>query len=277
MPVVEDVITPRGPYRLALVTRRARWEGRLPNGPAVAWQRNDGSVVVRAPDPEGLDRARFMLALDSDTSEFHRRFRSDPLLGPSARALVGYRPPRTATVAHAVLRAVCGQLVEAHRAKAIERAIITSLGEQVPSRERLAAVAPVTLRRCGLAQHRASCLVRLARTIDLERLREVPPSSVDARLGREHGIGPWSLGVVATDGLGRYDLGLVGDLGLMKLAASIWDRWPEPEETAALLAPYGEWQGLACTMLMLGWGKGLVPGADADRGRATRVRARRAA
>jgi hypothetical protein len=44
-----------------------------------------------------------------------------------------------------------------------------------------------------------------------------------------------------------------------------------------LLAPYGEWQGLACTMLMLGWGKGLVPGADADRGRATRVRARRAA
>jgi len=275
--VLEDVVTPRGPYRLALVARRPRWEAPLPSGEAVAWQRSDGRVVVRAPDEDGLLRARFMLALDDDTGPFHRRYARDPLLGPAARALVGYRPLRTATVAHAVLRAVCGQLIESRRARAIERAILRVLGQRVATRDALACVAPLDLRRAGLAQHRASCLTRLARTIELERLRELEPAAVDARLLREHGIGPWSVGVVATEGLGRYDRGLVGDLGLMKLAAALWGRWPEAEETAALLAPYGEWQGLAGDVLMLGWGRGLVRGADADRGRATRVRARRAA
>lgn len=275
--MLQDVVVPRGPYRLSLVARRLRWQAPVPGGKAIAWQRPDGAVVVQAPDEDGLARARFMLALDDDTGEFHRRFRDDPLLGPSTRALVGYRPLRTATVAHAALRAFCGQLIESRRARVIERAILRSLGTRVATRESLARLSPLELRRCGLAQQRATCLQRVARTVDLERLRSLPASAVDARLLREPGIGPWSLGVIAGEGLGRFDRGLVGDLGLMKLAAALWGRWPEPAETAALLEPYAEWQGLAGDVLMLGWGKGLVPGADADRGRATRVRARRAA
>ena len=50
-----------------------------------------------------------------------------------------------------------------------------------------------------------------------------------------------------------------------------------PEETAELLVPYAEWQGLAGTLLMLGWRRGLVPGADPDAGRAARLRTARAA
>ena len=49
-------------------------------------------------------------------------------------------------------------------------------------------------------------------------------------------------GRVALQGLGRYDAGLVDDLALVKLLASLRRRWPEPGETAELLAPYGEWQ-----------------------------------
>ncbi len=275
--MVEDVVTPRGPYRLSLTAKRRRWEALLPTGQALAWQRPDGRVVVRAPDEQGISLARFMLALADDTGEFHRRFDRDPLVGPSARALVGYRPLRTATVTHAVIRAVCGQLIESRRARSIERAVLRRLGPGVATRGALARLSPLDLRLAGLAQHRASCLARLSRTIDLERLRELAPSAVDRRLLREPGIGPWSLGVIATEGLGRFDRGLIGDLGLMKLAAALWGRWPEPAETGALLSPYDEWQGLAGDVLMLGWGKGLVPGADADRGRATRVRARRAA
>lgn len=275
--MLEDVVTPRGPYRLALVAKRPRWEGALPGGRAVAWQRPDGRVVVHAADERDLVLARFVLAVDDDTTEFHRRFHRDPLVGPSARALVGYRPLRTASVTHAVVRAVCGQLIESRRARAIERRILRTLRTPVPTREALARVSPLDLRLAGLAQHRASCLSRLARGVDLERLRELDPAAVDRRLLREPGIGPWSLGVIATEGLGRFDRGLVGDLGLMKLTAALEGRWPESADTAALLAPYGEWQGLAGDILMLGWGKGLVPGADADRGRATRLRARRAA
>ncbi len=275
--MLTDVVTPRGPYRLALMVRSGRWTAPLVGGEAQAWQRPDGRVVVRAPDEEGLALARFMLALDDDTVEFHARFARDPLLGPSARAMVGYRPLRLATVAHAAMRAVVGQLIESRRAHAIERSILRALGSPVATREALARLSPLDLRRHGLAQHRASTLARVVAGVDLERLRGMPGEAPFTRLSRERGIGPWSLGVVALEGLGRFDRGLVGDLGLVKLAASLWGRWPETSETAALLEPYGEWQGLAGEMLMLGWSRGLVPGADADVARRTRLRTRRAA
>jgi 3-methyladenine DNA glycosylase/8-oxoguanine DNA glycosylase len=275
--MVEDVVTPRGPYRLRLMVRGGRWTAALPDGDsATAWQCTDGRVVVQARTEAGLERARFMLALADDTAEFHRRFARDPLIGAAARALAGYRPLRLATVAHAVLRAVAGQLIDSSRARAIENAVLRCCGEPVASREALARLSPADLRRHGLAMHRASSLVRLARTLDLERLREHPTDVVLARLCRERGIGPWSVGVIALEGLGRYDHGVIGDLGLVKLASALWNRWVDGTETAALLAPYGEWQGLAGELLLVGWSRGLVPGADPDIARHSRVRARRA-
>lgn len=275
--MLEATIAPRGPYRLRLMVRSGRWSAPLPGGArAEAWQRPDGDVVVRAPDDEGVDLARFMLALDDDTGPFHARFARDPLIGPSSRALVGYRPLRLATVAHAALRAVCGQLVEARRARAVERRIARAVGEEVVSQRALRLVAPVELRRLGLAQHRASALARLVRSVDLEALRARPTEAVLARLTRERGIGPWSVGVIALEGLGRYDRGLVGDLGLVKLQSALGGRWVETGETAALLAPYGEWQGLAGEILMRGCALGLVPGADLDAARIARRKARAA-
>ena len=218
-----------------------------------------------------------MLALDDDTAEFHRRFARDPLLGPSARSLTGYRPLRLGTVTHASLRAICGQLIESRRAAAIERSIQRRLGVAVVTRHDLLRLSPAELTRHGLAASRAATLIRLSRSIDLERLRAHDTSTVLARLEREPGIGPWSAGVIALEGLGRYDLGLVGDLGLVKLLSTLEGRWVDADETAALLAPYGEWQGLAGQMLLLGWSRGLVPGADPDLARGTRLRTRRAA
>ena len=276
--MVEDAVTPTGPYRLRLMSRSGTWRGALADGStATAWQRPDGKVVVRAATGEGLERARFMLALHDDTAGFHHRFARDPLLGAAARALVGYRPLRLATVTHAALRAVCGQLIEASRAAAIERSILRRLGSPVATRDALAQLSPVDLRRSGLATSRASTLVRLVRSLDLERLRGHDTEIVLQRLGRERGIGPWSIGVIALEGLGRYDHGLVGDLGLIKLQASLEGRWVEADETAALLAPYEEWQGLAGQILMLGWSRGLIPGADPDLGRRARLRTKRAA
>jgi 3-methyladenine DNA glycosylase/8-oxoguanine DNA glycosylase len=82
---------------------------------------------------------------------------------------------------------------------------------------------------------------------------------VVARLVRERGLGPWSLGVVCLEGLGRYEHGLYRDLGLAKLASALWGRWVEAEETDELLAPYGEWGGLASVYLLAGFKRGLVP------------------
>jgi len=276
--VVEDVVTPVGAYRLRLMARSGIWRGALPGERvATAHQRPDGRVVVRAPDEESLATARFMLALADDTGGFHRRFARDPLVGASARALVGYRPLRLATVAQAAVRAICGQLIEARRARALERAVARACGETVVSQPALRRLSPLDLRRLGLAQSRATTLARLARSVDLERLRHHPTDVVLGRLTRERGVGPWSVGVIALEGLGRYDHGLVGDLSLVKLHAALTGRWVEGAETAALLAPYEEWQGLAGELLVLGWARGLVPGASADLARVARRKARRAA
>lgn len=275
--MVDAELRPRGPFSLRLSARGETWSARLPDGRwAGARQRQDGSVLVRASCMRAVAEARFALALDEDTSEFHRRFARDPLLGRAVRALRGLRPVRTATVAHAVTKAVCGQLVQSRRAREMEREVIRACGQDPPTRGALATLSPATLCGCGLATSRARTLVRLARTIDVERLREEPGTAL-ARLGRERGFGPWSVGVVALQGLGRFDAGLVGDLGLVKLQAGLEGRWPEPAETRTLLEPYEEWQGLASVFLLAGFARGLVPGASADRARAVRRAAVRAA
>ena len=276
--MVEAALRATGPYSLKLTAGADTWRSRLPEGRwAEARQLSDGTVLVRASCERAVEEARFVLALDDDTSEFHRRFARDPLLGPAVLTLRGLRPRRKATVAHATLRAVCGQLIQSGRAREIERSVIRAAGEDPPSREALARLSPAALTGCGLAASRAATLTRLSREIDLEALKTSPETAL-ARLARERGIGPWSVGVIALQGLGRYDAGLVADLALVKLYASLRGRWPErPAETAELLEPYGEWQGLASVFLLAGFAKGLVPGASADRARLVRSSHRPAA
>ena len=272
-------LKPRGPYSLRLSTRLAgdatrrvtegtlravfRCGGGLEL--AEARQRPDGIVVLRGASGEAIERMRFVLGLDDDHSEFIERFARDPLLGATIRRLRGFRPPRCATVAQALLRALCGQLITSRRAREIERTIVRAatpaLGDLhgPPTRDDLGRFAPAELRALGLGGPRASALVRICRAFEVERLRDVSTDAAALRLVRESRIGPWSVGVVCLQGLGRYERGLVGDLGLVKLCSALRGRWVEPWETAELLEPYGEWAGLASVYLLAGFARGLVP------------------
>jgi DNA-3-methyladenine glycosylase II len=208
----------------------------------------------------------FVLGLADDHSEFLERFRDDPLIGRATRVLRGLRPVRLATVAQSLLRGLAGQLVTWRQAKDVERAVVRSVSPRDPetglyepaTAEVLGARSAAELRSLGLHARRAAALVRLCRTLDLERLRSLPTHAVVARLCREPGLGPWSAGVVCLQGLGRYEHGLVGDLGLVKLLAQ-GGRRVETEETAALLERYGEWAGLASVYILAGMSRRLVP------------------
>jgi 3-methyladenine DNA glycosylase/8-oxoguanine DNA glycosylase len=280
--MVELNVRPCSPYSLALsarlagdTTRRVR-EGvviaRCGGGVARAWQAPDGTVRIRSESVEAAEKLRWMLALDDDHSEFLRRVAGDPLLGRASSFLKGLRPVRTATVAQALLRAVCGQLVDWKTARTLERSVIRALQPRdgsvkvaatglcaPPTTAVLAAAAPFELRRLGLHERRGAAVVRLCRSLELERLHELPTDAVVRRLERERGLGPWSAGVVCLEGLGRYEHGLVGDLGLVKLLRALRGRPVEGWETAELLAPYGEWAGLASVYLLAGFGRGLIP------------------
>jgi 3-methyladenine DNA glycosylase/8-oxoguanine DNA glycosylase len=283
--VIAAELTPRGPYSLRLSARHASDATRIAvrgtyratiavDGTlerVSASQRLDGVVCVQADGEAGVEHVRFALGLEDDHSEFLRRFADDPLLSGPIRNLRGLRPLRTATVAHALLRAVCGQLILASRARAIERAVVRAATRELdglhaaPTCAELGRLSPAELRRLGLGARRGATLVRLCRSVELERLKAQPTAAVASRLERERGLGPWSVGVVCLEGLGRYERGLARDLGLVKLAAALWGRHVEAEETDELLAPYGEWAGLASVYLLAGYQAGLVQLPDADR------------
>jgi 3-methyladenine DNA glycosylase/8-oxoguanine DNA glycosylase len=230
-----------------------------------AAQRADGTIVVSADSEAGVEHVRWVLGLDDDHSEFLQRFAGDPLLAETLRRLRGLRPVRTATVAQSLLRAVAGQLIQAKLARQIERSIVRActpkLGDlhAAPTCAELARLSPAHYARHGLGARRAAALIRLTRALELERLKEHPTATVVARLTRERGLGPWSVGVVCLEGLGRYEAGLARDLGLARLAGALWGRHVEPEESDALLEPYGEWAGLASVYLLAGYHAGFVP------------------
>jgi 3-methyladenine DNA glycosylase/8-oxoguanine DNA glycosylase len=292
---VEQTIRPLGPYSLALSARRASDPTRrfgsgvltclLADGErAEARQLPDGRLVLRAESVGGIEQLRFVLGADDDHTPFLQRFRDDELLAGPIRHLRGLRPIRTATVTHALLRAIVSQLITMREARSIEWRLLHATTERVgklvapPLPHHFGQFAPAQLYRFGLPARKATALVRICRTFDPERLRRLPADAAAKRLEQERGIGPYSIGVVWTQGLGRYDRGIVGDLGLLKICAAIEGRWVEPEDTARILGRYGEWAGLACAYLMAGASRGLVPlKLSGPEIRRERIRARRAA
>ena len=65
----------QGLYSLKLTARTEVWKAQLSGRRWVeARQLHDGSLVVRASCKRSVEEARFLLALDDDTSGFHRRF-----------------------------------------------------------------------------------------------------------------------------------------------------------------------------------------------------------
>jgi 3-methyladenine DNA glycosylase/8-oxoguanine DNA glycosylase len=278
---LERVVRPAGPFSLAQSTKHAsdatRYlrEGTLTTTVRIgdrvevasAEQLVDGRVVLRAQTDEGFERLRFIVPLDADHTEFLRRFARDPLIGAATLRFQGMRQLRLPTVAQTLLRAFCGQLIESRRARELEMQIVRATTPRIdgttlhapPTSQTFARLAPVRLRQLGLHARRAAALVRICRAIDLERLHALPTAKVAEYIERERGLGPWSAGVVCLEGLGRYERGLVGDLTLIKLMSRLRGRRVEGYETAELLAPYGEWAGLASLYLATAFKHGLIP------------------
>jgi 3-methyladenine DNA glycosylase/8-oxoguanine DNA glycosylase len=271
--IVEHELRPRPPYSLALSARmksdatRVFADGTLTmvfeaaGAPTLARvrQQPDGTLAVRVETDESeaaLDLLRFVLACDDDHGDFLRRFATDPLLGPAIRRLAGFKPLRVTTVTHALLKAVCGQLIQARAARLLEQKLIRHASPEhaglrlPPTRSTFAGFSPAELGRLGLVSRKANALVRLSRELDLERLRGVPTEAARRRIERERGLGPWSAGMVCLYGLGRFEHGLVGDLGLIKLCAALRGRSADEDDTRELLKPYGEWAGLASAYLL---------------------------
>jgi 3-methyladenine DNA glycosylase/8-oxoguanine DNA glycosylase len=263
----EFAFRPAGPYLLAASAgppdpTRRRTTGilrivlRLPGEVAVAavWQEHDGSVRARAActSPDAAhDALRRVLRIDADYRPFHKLATADRLLRPLANAMRGIVPLMRATPEHALVQAVCGQLIRSSEARRIERRIVAAtsprLGDlfEPPTRETICAVHGASLARAGLSSGRASLLHRTARRLPWTRLGAATTAEAIARIRREPGLGPWSAGVIMLYGYGRDDAGLVDDLSIVRVARAL-----RIDRSADLLERYAPWQGPASLWLM---------------------------
>jgi len=272
-------VVPVGPYRLpgagrdgVMVTRdgaltRALWIGdeqvvvrAWAAGRAVRVRAEAGS---RDAALEGIERMRFALGVDHDLSDFQRRFRWDPLIGPVIRRRPWVRPRRRPEPFEALAWAVCEQLVESGRAAAIQRSIVRRHGRcsacgtlrAPPSAAWLAGRSPAELDACGLAPKRSIALVRAAREVASGRADLSQHEPAWRRLRAIPNIGNWTLEMLAVAGQGRDDQLPALDVAYLKfvgLAARLGRRASE-DEVREFFAPYGEYAALAGCYALRRW------------------------
>jgi len=223
-----------------------------------AWGASRGACEV------ALARMRFAFGIDDDLEPFHRRFRSDPLIGASVRRSPWLRPSRRPEPFEALAWAICEQLIEYARAVGIERRIVRRLGRgaagttlrDVPSADALAGVAPALLESFDLSAGRAIALRRAAREVASGRvdLRDADHERGWRALRALPGIGSWTVECLGLHGQGRFDQVPAGDLVLRKLVGRLRSGDPlaraSEDEVRETFAPYAPWGGLAAAHAM---------------------------
>ena len=210
----------------------------------------------------GIERMSFVCGLQQDLSEFHARFRRDPLIGPVIRRWPMIRPERKAEPFEALAFAITEQLIEGGRAYEIQRRLIGRWGRRsddrqwrdAPTAEALAGRAPAELEACDLAPKRALAMVRVAREVAAGRvdLDEHEPAWVRLRAIRE--IGSWTVEKLALEGQGRDDMLPAGDLAYVKLVGRLagLGRRATEDEVREFFEPYEPFQALAGTYVIAG-------------------------
>ncbi len=210
-----------------------------------------------------IERMRFVLGVDQDLGEFHKRFRRDPLLGPLIRRMPSFRPRRRVWPWEALAAAVVGQLIEAQRAVTIERRIVGRWGPRlgdgrealrdVPAATTIAGRAPAELASMDLAPARAEALRRVAKAVASGRCRLDSPAA-DRRLLALPQIGPWTVQCLGLFGRGNLDSLPAGDLGYIKLVGRLagLGRRATVAEVEEYFAPYEPFRGMAGALVLAG-------------------------
>ena len=126
-----------------------------------------------------------------------------------------------------------------------------------PTPAALAAADPAELRALGLLGAKAHCIVSVARAVgdgslDLVALADAPVAEITRRLGAMKGIGPWTIAYVVARGFGRHELVPEGDVALRAAVAQHYGRAAATDkDVKEVLAPCGEWKGLAAFSLIV--------------------------
>ena len=157
----------------------------------------------------------------------------------------------------ALLRAIVGQQLSTHAARAIYNRLAGFFNDQTPTAEQLLAIPAETLReRCGLSRPKVSYLYSLAEhtvsgQLKLERLDDLPDEEVIAELIAVRGLGEWTAHMFLIFHLARPDVLATGDLGIRKAVKNLYNLpdLPDPAAMKVIAEPWRPHRSTACRYL----------------------------
>jgi DNA-3-methyladenine glycosylase II len=168
------------------------------------------------------------------------------------------RPPRSDVYA-ALVRAIVGQQLSTHAARAIWRRLLEFFGGDPPDPGQILAADPESLRSAvGLSRAKVSYLRSLAEHVasgelELDGLGDLSDEEVVDQLTAVRGLGLWSAQMFLMFQLQRPDVLPVGDLGIRRAVERVYDLNALPDAAAieAIAQPWRPYRTLACRYLWL--------------------------
>ncbi|MBY5969479.1 DNA-3-methyladenine glycosylase [Halomonas denitrificans] len=151
-------------------------------------------------------------------------------------------------------RSVAYQQLHGKAAAAIVGRLVARFpGQDFPSPQQLAALAPETLRECGFSARKVATLQGLASAAmegDIpgrEEAAEMDDEDLVKRFTRIKGIGRWTVEMMLIGTLGRPDILPVDDFGIRDGTRYLFglDHMPTPAETRRRCEPCRPWRTLA--------------------------------
>jgi DNA-3-methyladenine glycosylase II len=179
-------------------------------------------------------------------------------LGRQSFARTADRPEPGAHYA-SLVRAIVGQQLSTHAARAIWTRLLARFDDHPPDPEQILASDPEELRSAaGLSRAKVSFLRSLAEHVqsgelDLARLDELPDEEVIAELTAVRGIGTWSAHMFLMFQLERPDVLAVGDLGIRRAVERVYglEDLPDSATVEEIAEPWRPHRTLACRYLWL--------------------------
>jgi DNA-3-methyladenine glycosylase II len=157
----------------------------------------------------------------------------------------------------ALVRAIVGQQLSVHAARAIYGRLTARFGDRPPTPQDILADDPEELRAAaGLSRAKVSYLRSLAEHVssgdlELERLDDLSDDEAIAELTAVKGIGEWSAHMFLMFHLERPDVLPVGDLGIRRAIERAYelDALPDPAAIEKIAEPWRPHRTLACRYL----------------------------
>ena len=191
--------------------------------------------------------------------------RADPILGALIDAVGEQRfehtPDRPAPGAHyaALVRAIVGQQLSTHAARAIWGRLLERFGGHPPEPRQILEDEPEELRAAvGLSRAKVSYLRSLAEHVEggeleLDHMAQLSDDEVIAELTAVKGLGLWSAQMFLISQLERPDVLPVGDLGIRRAIERAYnlDAPPDAATAEAIAEPWRPHRTLASRYLWL--------------------------